>query len=202
VVLRPAARRRARQPIPLVAEDGGESHGTLYTRGFETCAALMMHPRGDMQRHYAMPRLLEAGIATFGQAGRFINNDVNLIHERIIVDVAAAVRSLKERGFRKIVLLGNSGGGALDSFYQSQAQTAPPGRLVDTAAGDPCDLNKIEMPPADGSCSSPRTGQGKLIPDHRPSAPTNDPSIDPSLDMYDPANGFIRCPTVEVRAEP
>jgi len=116
--------------------DGVESHGTLYTRGFETCVALMMHPRGDMQRHYAMPRLLEAGIATFGQAGRFINNDVTLSHERIIVDIAAAVRQLKDRGFRKIVLLGNSGGGALYSFYQSQAQTSPPGRLVDTAAGD------------------------------------------------------------------
>ncbi len=89
------------EPIPLVAEDGGESHGTLYTRGFESVVALMMHPRGDMQRHYAMPKLLEAGIATFGQAGRFINNDVNLIHERIIIDVAAAVRHLRSAASRR-----------------------------------------------------------------------------------------------------
>ena len=87
------------EPMPLLAEDGGESHGTLFTRGGERCVALFMHPRGDMQRHYAMPRLLEAGIATFGQAGRFINNDVNLIHERLILDVAAAIRRLRERGF-------------------------------------------------------------------------------------------------------
>lgn len=186
------------EPIPLVAEDGGESHGTLYTRGGETCVALMMHPRGDMQRHYAMPRLLQAGIACFGQAGRFINNDVNLIHERIIIDVAAAVRKLKDRGFRKIVLLGNSGGGALYSFYQSQAATPPPGRLTDTAAGDPCDLNKLEMPSADGVVQlATHLGQGKLMLSIIDPSVTdeNDPlSIDPSLDLYDPANGFRPLP--------
>jgi len=186
------------EPIPLVAEDGGESHGTLYTRGGETCVALLMHPRGDMQRHYAMPRLLEAGIACFGQAGRFINNDVNLIHERIIIDVAAAIRRLLDRGFRKVVLLGNSGGGALYSFYQSQAATQPPGRLVDTAAGDPCDLNKLQMPAAHGIVQlATHLGQGKLMLSIiDPSlCDENDPlSIDPSLDMYDPANGYRPLP--------
>jgi len=186
------------EPIPLTAEDGGESHGTLYTRGGETCVALLMHPRGDMQRHYAMPHLLEAGIACFGQAGRFINNDVNLIHERIIIDVAAAVRHLKDRGFRKIVLLGNSGGGALYSFYQSQASTPPAGRLVDTAAGDPCDLGKIQMPPADGIVQlATHLGQGKLMLSIIDPSVTdeNDPlSIDPSLDLYDPANGYRPLP--------
>jgi hypothetical protein len=184
--------------MPLVAEDGGESHGTLFTRGGERCVAMFMHPRGDMQRHYAMPRLLEAGIATFGQAGRFINNDVNLIHERLILDVAASIRRLRERGFQKIVLVGNSGGGALFSFYQSQAATATPGRLEDTAAGDPCDLNKLDMPQADGLVQlATHLGQGKLmlgIID--PSVvDENDPlSIDPELDMYDPRNGFRPLP--------
>ncbi len=186
------------EPMPLLAEDGGESHGTLFTRGGERCVALFMHPRGDMQRHYAMPRLLEAGVATFGQAGRFINNDVNLIHERLILDVAAAIRRLRERGFAKIVLVGNSGGGALYSFYQSQAATAPPGRLGDTAAGDPCDLNKLDLPPADGLVQlATHLGQGKLMLSIiDPSlVDESDPlSIDPELDMYDPANGFRPLP--------
>jgi hypothetical protein len=181
------------EPMPIVAEDGGESHGTLFSRGGERCVALFMHPRGDMQRHYAMPRLLEAGVATFGQAGRFINNDVNLIHERIILDVAAAIRRLRERGFAKIVLVGNSGGGALYSFYQSQAATAPPGRLEDTAAGDPCDLNKLDLPQADGLVQlATHLGQGKLmlsIIDPSVVDESDPLSIDPSLDMYDPANG-------------
>jgi len=186
------------EPLPILAQDGGESHGTLFTRGGERCVAMFMHPRGDMQRHYAMPRLLEAGIATFGQAGRFINNDVNLIHERLVLDVAAAIGRLRERGFRRIVLVGNSGGGALFSFYQSQAATAPPGRLEDTAAGDPCDLNKLDLPQADGLVQlATHLGQGRLMADIiDPSVvDESDPlSLDPSLDMYDPANGFRPLP--------
>lgn len=185
-------------PVPIAAEDGGESHGTLYSRGGERAVVCMMHPRGDMQRHYAMPALLEGGFAAFGQAGRFLNNDVNLIHERIILDVAASVRFLRERGFEKVVFLGNSGGGALYTFYQSQAVTTPPGRLTDIAAGDPCDLNAFEMPPADGIIQlATHLGQGKLMGSMiDPSlVDERDPlSIDPSLDMYDARNGFRELP--------
>src|SRR5258706_4257026 len=157
-----------------------------------------MHPRGDMQLLSAMPRLLEAGVATFGQAGRFINNDVNLIHERLILDVAAAIRRLRERGYARIVLVGNSGGGALYSFYQSQAATPPPGRLRDTAAGDPCDLNELDLPPADRLLQlATHLGPGQpMLSIIDPSvADESDPlSIDPELDMYDPANGFRPLP--------
>ena len=184
--------------VPVVAADGGESHGTLYTRGGEKVVALLMHPRGDMQRHYAVPALLEGGVAAWGQAGRYINNDVNLIHERILLDVAAAIRQLKDRGFERIVLLGNSGGGALFTFYQAQASTPSPGRLRDTAAGDACDLNGFEMPPADGIIQlATHLGQGKLMLSIIDPSVTeeNDPlSRDPSLDMYDPRNGFRRLP--------
>jgi len=186
------------EPVPVVAADGGESHGTLYTRGGEKVVALLMHPRGDMQRHYAVPALLEAGVAAWGQAGRYINNDVNLIHERILLDVAAAIRQLKDRGFERIVLLGNSGGGALFTFYQAQASTPPPGRLRDTAAGDPCDLNGFDMPPADGIIQlATHLGQGKLmlsIIDPSVTQESDPLSRDPSLDMYDPSNGFQTLP--------
>jgi hypothetical protein len=183
---------------PLLAADGGESHGMLYRRGGEGTVVCMMHPRGDMQRHYAMPALLEAGFAAFGQAGRFVNNDVNLIHEMLLADVAAGMRWLRERGFERIVLLGNSGGGALYTFYQSQAATAPPGRLVETPAGDPYDLNRHELPAADGIVQlATHLGQGKLMLSIIDPSVTdeNDPlSIDPSLDMYSPANGFRELP--------
>ena len=186
------------EPIPVVAKDGGESHGTLFWRGGEEIVAMFMHPRGDMQRHYAMPFLLEAGIATWGQAGRFINNDINCIKERLVLDIAAGIARLRERGFKKVVLVGNSGGGALYTFYQSQAVTRPPGRLRDTAAGDPLDLNAFELDPADAMVQlATHLGEGKLmevIID--PSVvDENDPlSIDPSLDMYAPANGFEPLP--------
>jgi len=186
------------EALPILAEDGGESHGTLYTRGGETCVAVFMHPRGDMQRHYAIPRLLEAGIAAFGQAGRCLNNDVALVHEKLLLDVAAGLELLRERGFRHVVLVGNSGGGALYTFYQAQANTAPPGRLEDTAAGDPCDLNRFSLPRADGLVQlATHLGQGRLmlgiidpsVVDERDAV-----SADPALDMYDPANGFRRLP--------
>jgi hypothetical protein len=50
------------EAVPVRAADGGESHGTLYARGGEKVVALLMHPRGDMQRHYAVPALLEGGV--------------------------------------------------------------------------------------------------------------------------------------------
>lgn len=180
--------------IPLTAQDGGESHGVLYSRGGEKTVVCMMHPRGDMSRHYAVPYLLEAGYAAFGQAGRWVNNDVGLIHEMLITDVAASMRELKKRGFEKIVLLGNSGGGALYTFYQSQACTKPPERLKTTAAGDPYDLNGFEMPEADGIVQlATHLGQGALLMTCiDPSViREGDPlSIDPSLDMFNEDNGY------------
>ncbi len=180
--------------IPLTAEDRGESHGVLYSRGGEKTVVCMMHPRGDMSRHYAIPYLLEAGYAAFGQAGRWVNNDIGLIHEMLITDVAAGVRELKRRGFERVVLLGNSGGGALYTFYQSQACTQPPDRLTHTAAGDPYDLNKMDLPEADGIVQlATHLGQGVLLLGCIDPSVMNedDPlSINPELDMFNPDNGF------------
>ena len=150
--------------VPLVAQDKGESAGVLYSRGNEKTAVCMMHPRGDMTRHYAIPYLLEAGYAAFGQAGRWVNNDVALVHEMLLLDVAEALRFLRGRGFENVVLLGNSGGGALYTFYQSQAATAPAERLKDTAAGDPYDLGAFDLPEADGIVQlATHLGQGRLM---------------------------------------
>jgi hypothetical protein len=187
------------EPRPFIAPDGGESHGTLYTRGGERTVVCMMHPRGDMQRHYAMPALLEAGYACFGQAGRAQNNDINLIHEQLVADVGAALLWLtKERGFERVVLLGNSGGGALYTFYQSQARTPAAERLKDTAAGDPYDLGQFELPVADGLIQlATHLGQGKLMLSIIDPSVTDEGdalSCDPALDMYDARNGFRPLP--------
>lgn len=180
--------------VPLIAEDRGESHGVLYTRGGERTVVCMMHPRGDMSRHYAIPYLLEAGYAAFGQAGRWVNNDISLIHEMLITDVAASMRELKKRGFERIVLLGNSGGGALYTFYQSQACKPANARLKTTAAGDPYDLGGFEMPEADGIVQlATHLGQGALmLCCIDPSVLREDDplSLDPTLDMFNPDNGF------------
>lgn len=185
--------------IPLLAEDGGGSRGVLYTRGGEKTVVCFMHPRGDMSRHYAMPALLEAGYATFGHQSRWLNNDIACIHEILLADIAAGVRFLKEeRGFQNVILLGNSGGGSLYCFYQAQAATPPPGRLTDTPAGDPYDLNRFQMPPADGTIHMAiHMGEGVFLTDKIDPSVTDesDPlSCDPTLDMYNPTNGFRELP--------
>ncbi|HYC01149.1 MAG TPA: hypothetical protein VEC57_18585 [Candidatus Limnocylindrales bacterium] len=180
--------------IPLIAQDRGESHGVLYSRGGERTVVCMMHPRGDMSRHYAIPYLLEEGYAAFGQAGRAVNNDIALVHETLICDVAAGILELKKRGFEHVVLLGNSGGGALYTFYQSQASTPPPARLTTTAAGDPYDLNAFTLPEADGLIQlATHLGQGCLMLTCIDPSLTHEEdalSIDSELDMYNPDNGF------------
>ena len=184
--------------VPLTAEDRGESKGVLYTKGGEKTVVCLMHPRADMTRHYAIPHLLEAGYAAFGQEGRWPSNDIACIHEMLIPDVAAGVRMLRDRGFQQVVFVGNSGGGSLYSFYQSQAVTAPPGRLTHTPAGDSYDLNRFQLPPADGMVFlAAHLGEGKFLEKAVDPSVTNedDPlSCNPALDMYNPANGFREPP--------
>lgn len=187
------------QPIHLRAEDGGESRGILYTKSKSKTAITVIHPRSDNSRHYAIPSLLHAGYAVFGHASRWTNNDIEAVPERLLLDVAAAVRFLRGTcGYERVVLLGNSGGGALYTFYIAQASTAPPGRQTHTPAGDPLDLNKFDLPAVDGIVQlATHAGTGKFLMTCIDASVTDehDPmSRDPELDMYDPRNGFRLSP--------
>ena len=180
--------------ISLRAEDGRGSYGILLTPTDKTpsTAILNMHPRGDGRGYFNTP-LAKAGFAVFGHANRHVLNDRDGIHEEMLLDIAAGMRFLKGRGFEKIVLLGMSGGGPLMVYYQAQASTPPPGR-VSTPAGDPPNLNEFNLPPADGLLLViPLVGQGNILQARIDPSVINegDPlSIDPPLDMYNPANGF------------
>ena len=181
--------------VTLRAEDGRSSWGILNTPAEQTpaTAVLNMHPRGDGRNYFNTP-LAKAGFAVLGQANRWVLNDRDGIHEEMLLDIAAGMRFLKGRGFEKIVVLGMSGGGPLMVFYQAQASTPPPGRFNSTPAGDPPDLNEFDLPAADGLLLViPLTGQGRILQSRIDPSVINegDPlSIDPSLDMYNPANGF------------
>lgn len=191
----PAARQ---EPVALEAADGGLSSGILYTTGRHRTAVCFMHPKADMSRHYAIPALLQAGYAAFGQNSRCLNNDESCVHEALLLDVAAGMRFLRQRGFEYIVLVGNSGGGSLYTFYQAQAATAPPRRLTHTPAGDSFDLNGYELLPADGLIHlAAHLGEGKILQQMiDPSVVDEaDPlSCDPVLDPFDPANGYRQPP--------
>jgi hypothetical protein len=157
-----------------------------------------MHPQADMSRHYATPALSAAGYAVFGQNSRWLNNDALCVHEALLLDVAAGVRFLRERGFQRVVLIGNSGGGSLYCFYIAQASTAPPNRLRETPAGDPLDLNAYELPPVDGfAMLAAHLGEGRILMQMiDPSVvDERDPlSCDPSLDPFHPDNGYRQPP--------
>jgi pimeloyl-ACP methyl ester carboxylesterase len=186
------------EPVALEAADGGLSSGILYTTGRHRTVVCFMHPKADMSRHYAIPALVEAGYAAFGQNSRWLNNDELCVHENLLLDVAAGVRFLRARGFANIVVCGNSGGGSLYAFYQAQAATPPPGRLTHTPAGDPLDLNAFDLPPIDGYINlAAHLGEGKILMQMIDPSVTdeNDPlSCDPALDPFDPENGYRQPP--------
>jgi alpha-beta hydrolase superfamily lysophospholipase len=179
--------------VPIKAQDGGESRGVVYARGNPDTVVMVIHPRTDSTRHYAIPGLVGAGLAAFGHNTRWINNDIETIHERLALDVAAAVKTFRERGYKHVVLLGNSGGGALYTFYQAQA-CRPGQRVASTPAGDPPNLNEFEMPEVDGIIQlATHAGPGRFLQNCIDPSVTDesDPmSVDPHLDMYDPDNGY------------
>ncbi|MCD4524222.1 hypothetical protein [Nocardioides sp. cx-173] len=185
-------------PVRLQAEDYGHSQGILYTRGGEKTAVVFNHPRAGFPSPYLAPFLLDAGFAVFGAMGRTYNNDSYCVHEYLLADIAAQVAYLRKMGFEKVVLLGNSGGGSLSTFYQAQANTQPPNRLTDTPAGDPYDLNALDLPPADGLILfAAHVGEGVFGLENLDPSVTDesDPlSCDPSLDMYNPENGYREPP--------
>jgi hypothetical protein len=189
----PAIRREL---VDHAAADGFPLSGLLYlpARGEPDVVVVAMHPRVDFSRHYLAPRLAAGGYAFFGGHTRYLNNDADMLHERVLLDVAGTVAWLRERGFRRVVLLGNSGGGSLFAFYLEQAAKAPADRLQRAPSGDGVPLHQTDMPAADGFVLlAAHLGEGCFLLDRLdPSVvDESDPvATDPRLDMYDARNGY------------
>jgi len=185
------------EPVDLRAADFRRSRALWWTPRRQPrprVAVVLMHPRVDFTRHYAVPRLIEAGFACLAACSRNPNNDVDTVHEDLLLDVAAAVGFCRERGADKVVLLGNSGGGSLFAFYQAQAVLAAEQRLARTPAGRPTRFAQASMVPGDGLILvAAHRGQGKVLLECIDPAVVDeaDPlASDPALDMYHPDNGF------------
>src|SRR5215813_14487643 len=146
--LDPAIRREL---VDHAAADGFPLSGLLYlpSRGEPDTVVVAMHPRVDFARHYLAPAVAAAGYAFFGTASRYLNNDADMLHERVLLDVAGTVGHLRESGFRRVVLLGNSGGGSLFAFYLEQAGKPAAERIARAPSGDAVPLRETELPMAD-----------------------------------------------------
>ena len=167
-----------RELLALTAEDGAGVDGALYLRsGARPATALVfMHPTVSFLHHYALIPLAGRGYAALGLNSRFVGNDAQLLMEQVVLDLAAGVAELRERGFKRVVLVGNSGGGALAAYYQAQAEEPLP-----------------ERPPADALIVlNAHRGRPQVLTAWLDPSVTDesDPlSVSPSLDMFDPGNG-------------
>jgi hypothetical protein len=182
----------------LSTVDGAKTSGVLYeVPGADTVVSLT-HPWQDLTHHPLVPILLRRGYSVWTQASRSVNNDLTLVHEQAILDVAAGMVFLRDRGFESLVTLGHSGGGTLYAFYIEQAGLPASQRIAKTPAGRATRLAEADMPLPDGAVFlAPHPGQGTLLLAciDASVADESDPlSVVPELDPYHPANGFAEPP--------
>jgi hypothetical protein len=182
----------------LTTADDAKVSGVLRTVPAARTVVCLAHPRQDVTHHVLVPELLRLGYAVWTQGTRSPNNDLSLLHEQALLDLAAGQRFLGEQGWPSVVTLGHSGGGALFAFYHEQASAAPQDRIARGPSGRPTGLPEADLPPPDGAIfMAPHVGQGQLLMRLiDPSvADESDPmSVDPSLDPYNPDNGFASPP--------
>src|ERR1043166_3338926 len=167
--------------------------------GRANVAVLIMHPHSSYTGFAACTGLAQRGFTTLCVNGPFTGNQYAYygleLHIPTLRSAMNYLRSiLTGPAVSKVLLLGHSGGGALMTFYQTVAENGPgvctrPEKLL------PCVTDKL---------ANLTKADGVIIFDGHPgnafqSFTYDDPAVigntlgsrDASVDMFDPANGYV-----------
>jgi pimeloyl-ACP methyl ester carboxylesterase len=166
-----------------------EAAGARWARRART-GAIVMHPTSNFMGHYLIAPLAARGITCLGLNSRYAGNDTVLLMERVLQDLGAGVKFMRETlGCERVVLVGNSGGAALAAYYQGEAERFTAETMVD---GEPSSIVAADLAPIDGiAFCAAHEGRSHLL------LRWLDPSLldehdafsrDPALDIYEPAN--------------
>lgn len=165
----------------------------LYHRpdgGRPRVACIATHYNVDFSEHYLGEPLAERGIGFLGWNTRYRGNEPFFLLEHALVDIGAGVRWLREEaGAEVVVIVGNSGGGSLMGAYQSQATEPNIAPTHDLRLPDAV----LELPPADLYVSlNAHPGRPEVMTAWMDPSVVDEAdqlSVDPELDMFDPAHG-------------
>jgi hypothetical protein len=158
-------------------------------------AFLIAHRTGNNLGNVGCRELAKRGFAAICFNTRYVNNEMAVQWETIALDVKAAVDYARTvPGITKVILYGHSGGTPLMTYYQAVAEDGVsfcqgPDRLVQ------CGNNLAGMKPADGLLiDEGHAGDGfQSLTGINPSLAMVDGKpklVDPSLDPFDPKNGY------------
>jgi hypothetical protein len=160
-------------------------------------ALLVIHRTADFMRHPACTQLAQRGFMVLCVNTRFTNNEELVRFEEIALDVKAGIEYLrKQPGITKVLLFGHSGGGPTVSFYQAVAEHGI-AYCMDPKRLTKCDASLTNLPPADGivfADSHPGNPVNVLRGLNPAVLNENDPpsaGADPTLDPFDPKNGYV-----------
>ena len=153
-------------------------------------AFIVFHPTSNFHGHYLIEPLQQMGAGVLALNTRYIGNDSMLIMERAVQDVGAGMRFLRQEGYHKIVMLGNSGGGSLAAFYQEQAERPT---VTTTPDGRPFHIAEESLPAADAlaliAAHPGRASQLLAKIDGSVLDESESPALDATLDMFDTRTG-------------
>ncbi|MFB3776586.1 MAG: alpha/beta hydrolase family protein [Bryobacteraceae bacterium] len=161
---------------------------------------LVAHRTANFLGTLACTELAGRGYLVLCMNPRSDNSEAEVRWEENALDIRSGVEFLRMRpGITKVLLWGHSGGGPTMTFYQAVAENGVsycqgPGKLIQ------CGKNLVGLPPADGiiladahpgnSVNSLRSINPAVTNDAAIVNQNQAPQIDPSLDPFDPKNGY------------